>query len=49
MGARQLFIISNTVLEPAIHLYRRLGFAEVPLPPDREYARGNIALELDLA
>ncbi len=49
LGARQLFIISNTVLEPAIHLYRQLGFDEVPLPPDQDYARGNIALELSLA
>lgn len=29
LGARQLFIISNTVLAPAIGLYQRLGFVEV--------------------
>ncbi len=46
MGAKQLFIISNTVLEPAIHLYRQLGFVEVPLPAEQEYDRGNIAFEL---
>lgn len=49
LGATQLFIISNTILEPAIHLYRRLGFLEVPLPSEQEYDRGNIALELDLS
>lgn len=49
LGARQLYIISNTALGPAIHLYRQLGFREIPLPPDQKYARGNIALELDLA
>ena len=48
LGATQLFIISNTVLEPAIRLYRQLGFIEVPLPADQGYARGNIALELNL-
>lgn len=48
LGARQLFIISNTVLKPAIHLYRQLGFVDVPLPAEQEYARGNIALELRL-
>lgn len=48
LGAKQLFIVSNTVLQPAIHLYRQLGFAQVPLPAEQEYARGNIALELSL-
>jgi len=48
LGARRLFIISNRILEPAIHLYRQLGFLEVPLPREQEYERGNIALELDL-
>lgn len=48
LGAKELFIISNTVLRPAIHLYRQLGFAEVPFPAEQEYARGNIALELNL-
>ena len=48
LGAKHLYIISNTVLEPAIHLYRELGFVEVPLPAEQEYARGNIALELRL-
>ena len=47
-GAEQLFIISNTVLAPAIHLYRKLGFVEVPMSAQEEYARGNIELELDL-
>lgn len=48
LGARELFIISNTVLAPAIRLYRQMGFVEVPLPAGQEYARGNIALELPL-
>jgi len=48
-GANQLLIISNTVLEPAIHLYRKLGFIKIPLPADQEYGRGNIALELVLS
>lgn len=48
LGARELSILSNTVLEPAIHLYRALGFVEVPLPAGLQYARANIALELEL-
>jgi GNAT superfamily N-acetyltransferase len=47
LGAARLTILSNTVLAPAIHLYRQHGFAEVPLR-SREYARANIALELTL-
>ena len=47
--ATQLSIISNTTLTPAMNLYRRLGFSEVPLPSDQEYARGDIAFELMLS
>ena len=47
LGAEKLTIISNTVLEPAMRLYRHLGFVEVPLESNA-YARGNVALELAL-
>lgn len=47
LGARQLDIISSTRLGAAIHLYKALGFREVPLESDA-YARGNIALTLEL-
>lgn len=40
-------LLSNTVLGPAIALYRALGFLEVPLPAT-EYARANIKMVLDL-
>ena len=49
LGAKELFIVSNTRLAPALHLYRELGFAEVPPPEDPEYARCNVALELRLS
>ena len=45
LGAKELFIISNTVLEAAIHLYRSGGFVEVE-SRQTEYARGNIELLL---
>lgn len=48
IGARRLEIISSTRLASAIHLYKKKGFVEVPLASDA-YARGNIALELELA
>jgi len=48
VGARRLEIISSTRLAAAIHLYKQMGFREVPLESD-VYARGNIALALKLA
>jgi putative acetyltransferase len=47
-GARRVVIVSNTVLEPAIRLYRKHGFVQVPLVADPRYRRANIRLELDL-
>lgn len=43
-GARRLFLLSNRKLVPALHLYRKFGFREIPLE-NCEYARGDIAWE----
>lgn len=48
LGARRLEILSNTCLEPAIRLYRNMGFREVPFESDA-YARGNIEMILKLS
>ena len=45
--ATHLELLSNTLLAPAIRLYRSLGFVEVPLPAT-EYARANIKMMLAL-
>jgi len=47
LGALRVDLLSNSVLAPAIGLYRALGFVEVPLPPS-EYARADIKMVLDL-
>jgi ribosomal protein S18 acetylase RimI-like enzyme len=47
LGAPRVELLSNTVLEPAIRLYRALGFVEVPLP-ETEYERANIKMVLEL-
>lgn len=47
MGSTKIFLESNTMLEPAIALYRRLGFREVPAFHS-EYERCNIQMELKL-
>lgn len=46
--ARRVIIVSNTVLEPAIRLYRKHGFVQVPLTRDARYERANIRLEMEL-
>lgn len=42
--AKRLFIISNRVLKPALHIYEKMGFQEVQLE-NYEYERGDIAFE----
>jgi ribosomal protein S18 acetylase RimI-like enzyme len=46
MGAHKIILYSNTILEPAITLYRKLGFREIPV--DGPYKRSNIMMELPL-
>ena len=46
-GAKKIILYSNTMLEPAIALYRSLGFREIPV--DGPYKRSNIKMELIVA
>jgi ribosomal protein S18 acetylase RimI-like enzyme len=41
---RRLLLYSNTILLPAIHLYKKFGFAEIPLEAN-VYERANIKME----
>ncbi|MCD8145388.1 MAG: GNAT family N-acetyltransferase [Oscillospiraceae bacterium] len=43
-GAQRLFIVSNSKLKPALHIYEKLGFREIKLD-NYEYVRGDIAFE----
>jgi len=47
-GARRLFLVSNTRLGPALTLYRKHGFRDVPLDPAHGYSRADIQLERPL-
>jgi putative acetyltransferase len=47
-GASRLTLVSNTKLEPAIRLYRKYGFVEVPVSADRGYERVDIEMHLPL-
>ncbi len=46
IGASNIILYSNTKLVPAITMYRKLGFVEVPL--DGPYKRSDIKMELSL-
>jgi N-acetylglutamate synthase-like GNAT family acetyltransferase len=46
-GAQKIILYSNTMLEPAIALYSKLGFQEIPV--DGPYKRTNIKMELVIA
>ena len=48
VGARRVIIVSNTILAPAIQLYRKHGFIQVPLAADDRYQRANIRMEREL-
>ena len=47
-GADKILIVSNTILEPAINLYKKYGFQTTRLGPNPDYERGNIEMQLDL-
>lgn len=46
-GIGKMILYSNRSLSPAIHLYRKYGFVEVPLEPGH-YQRANIKMEVSL-
>jgi GNAT superfamily N-acetyltransferase len=47
-GAKKVMLLSNTVLQPAITLYRKHGFKTVHLGDHPDYKRCNIEMEWDL-
>lgn len=49
LGATRLYLESNSVLTPAISLYRKLGFRPVANPPVSPYARANVFMEMYLS
>lgn len=46
-GAKKLFILSNSRLKAALHIYKKYGFHEVKLD-NYEYIRGDIAFEYEV-
>jgi ribosomal protein S18 acetylase RimI-like enzyme len=50
IGAKSLFLGSNSKLQNAVHLYESVGFRHVPADsiPDMPYVRANVFMELPL-
>jgi GNAT superfamily N-acetyltransferase len=46
--AKEVTLLSNTILEPAIRLYKKHGFQVVNLGPHPDYERCNIEMKLEL-
>lgn len=44
-GIQHLWLDSNRKLLPAIHLYKKYGFKEIPVDPNTPYERCNIRME----
>ncbi len=44
LGAKKIILYSSTKLTPAINLYRKLGFVEIPV--DGTYKRSDIKMQL---
>lgn len=47
--AESVFLESHRKLQPALALYRKFGFVEVPTDPNSEYARADIRMELAIS
>lgn len=47
-GAERLFLLSNSSLKPALHIYEKYGFHQIQLG-DYGYVRGDIAFEKTLS
>lgn len=50
IGAKSLFLGSNSKLQNAVHLYESVGFRHVPAEsiPDMPYVRANVFMDLPL-
>lgn len=47
MGGKKVVLYSNRKLEPAIRMYRKLGFREV-VPESGQYSRCDIKMEIEI-
>ena len=48
MGAKRIWLESNRKLKPALSLYLKLGFKEIPMDTHTPYARADIRMEYQI-
>jgi GNAT superfamily N-acetyltransferase len=48
LGKRELMLITNSALTPALTLYRSVGFERLPDLKDKRFARGDVEMVLHL-
>ncbi len=48
LNAKNIYLICNTSLLPALNLYRKFGFKDSDIHLNSKYERGDISLELNL-
>ncbi len=46
-GAKKVVLYTNSILSAALHLYRKMGFLDVPIEPGR-YRRCDVKMQADL-
>lgn len=47
MGARKIILYTNSALVPALNLYRKLGFRDVPVT-EKGYTRVDVKMEIEI-
>ena len=48
-GARKIVLVTGSILKPALHIYQKFGFNEIPLNKEEwPYERAEIAFEKNL-
>ena len=47
-GARQLVLLSSSLLKAALRLYEQAGFRHAPIPPSNPYETADVYMVLDL-
>lgn len=45
---KQVILYSSVKLKNALHIYKKIGFLEIPIEPDVVYKRSSIKMELNL-
>jgi ribosomal protein S18 acetylase RimI-like enzyme len=48
LGATKVILYSQTILIPALSMYRKVGFRDLPLDEERSHKRSDVKMEIEL-